>query len=332
MDTQIVGAGLAGLVAAKLLSDEGQSVRVIDKGRSVGGRLATRRMGAAVLDHGAQFFTARSESFISAVAEWVDAGVVEEWCRGFDEEGDGYPRFRSVGGMNQLAKHLRASLPDAVEVLTSHRVASIIPLAEALALSYDGGVRSPDTSTAVISTAPVPQTLDVLDSGGLRIDPALAGVRDLRYHSVIGLLATLDRSAPFGSTGALQRPDDPLFTFVCDNATKGISPEPAATFHVAHARSAELWDQSNIDILAALQPEAEALIAPASIKEIQVKKWRYAGPVTPWPDRCAVVSTSPGPVVVAGDAFGGPKVEGAFLSGCAAAAAVSAAADAADAS
>lgn len=224
--------------------------------------------------------------------------------------------------MNQLAKHLRSTLPDSVEVLTRHRAAAIIPLADGWALSYDGGARSPDESPAVICTAPVPQALELLDGGGLPIPAELIGVRDLRYHSVIGLLARLDQPAPFGATGALQRPDDPIFSFACDNGTKGVSPVPAATFHVAHARSAELWDQSNAEILAALQPEAEALLGDASILEVQVKKWRYAGPVTPWPDRCVVVATKTGPVVLAGDAFGGPKVEGAYLSGCAAAGAV----------
>ena len=162
MDTHIIGAGLAGLVAAKQLADRGQQVRVVDKGRSVGGRLATRRMGAAVLDHGAQFFTARSDDFNAAVADWIGAGVVEEWCRGFEIEGDGYPRYRAVGGMNQLAKHLRSTLPDTVEVLTGHRAASIIPLADRYAISYDGAIRSPDESRAVICTAPVPQALELI--------------------------------------------------------------------------------------------------------------------------------------------------------------------------
>lgn len=325
MNTQIIGAGLSGLIAARLLADAGQSVRLVDKGRSVGGRLATRRIGPAVLDHGAQFFTARSERFTAAVAEWTEAGVVEEWCRGFDGDGDGFPRYRTAGGMNQLAKYLKSTLPDSVEILTSHRASSLIPLGDNFAISYDGGVRSPDECTSVILTSPVPQSLEVLDSGGFRFPERMAGIRELRYHAVVGLLATLDQAAPFGSTGALQRPDDPVFTFSCDNSIKGISPTPAATFHAAHALSAELWDRSDAEILAALQPHADALLGDAGIVEVQVKKWRYAGPVEPWPDRCAVLATSPGAVILAGDAFGGPKVEGAFLSGVAAAEAVLAA-------
>lgn len=322
MDTQIIGAGLSGLIAGHLLAEAGQSVRIIDKGRSVGGRLATRRMGTAVLDHGAQFFTARSDSFRSAVDGWIAAGVVEEWCRGFEGDGDGYPRYRTVGGMNRLAKHLRSALPEQVEILTSHRAASLIPLPDGVAVSYDSGVRSPDESAAAIITSPVPQSLEILDSGGFKVPEAMNGIRGLRYHAVIGLLATLDQLAPFGPTGALQRPDDPTFTFSCDNSVKGISPTPAATFHAAHALSAELWASTDRDILARLRPQAEALLGETKMLDVQVKKWRYAGPVEPWPERCAVLATAPGPVVLAGDAFGGPKVEGAFLSGQAAGEAV----------
>lgn len=325
MDTQIIGAGLSGLIAGHLLAESGRSVRIVDKGRSVGGRLATRRIGEAKLDHGAQFFTARSERFSAAVADWVEAGVVEEWCRGFDGDGDGYPRYRTVDGMNQLAKHLKASLPDSVEILTSQRASSLIPLGDNYAIAYDGGSRSPDECSSVVITSPVPQSFEILDSGGFRVPEAMAGLRELRYHAVVGLLATIDKTAPFGPAGALQRPDDPIFTFSCDNSTKGISPIPAVTLHAAHALSAELFDATDTEILAALRPHAETLLGDANIIDVQVKKWRYAGPVEPWPDRCAVLATSPGPVVLAGDAFGGPKVEGAFLSGIAAAEAVLAA-------
>ena len=79
---------------------------VVDKGRSVGGRLATRRIGGARLDHGAQFFTVRGDDFGSLVDEAIAAGIVHEWCAGFDDPPDGYPRYTGSVGMNGLAKWL----------------------------------------------------------------------------------------------------------------------------------------------------------------------------------------------------------------------------------
>ncbi|MCU1389006.1 MAG: hypothetical protein JWL72_2344, partial [Ilumatobacteraceae bacterium] len=71
---------------------------VLDKGQSPGGRLATRRIGTATLDHGAQFFTVRSDAFAAFVAPHRASGLVREWCRGFGID-DGYPRYAVTGGM-----------------------------------------------------------------------------------------------------------------------------------------------------------------------------------------------------------------------------------------
>src|SRR5689334_15592868 len=106
MRAVVVGAGLAGLMAGRTLADAGHDVVLLDKGRSPGGRLATRRVGHARLDHGAQFFTVRSDRFAASVDAWERNGWVHEWCRGFSTPADGYPRYAAAGGMNALAKHL----------------------------------------------------------------------------------------------------------------------------------------------------------------------------------------------------------------------------------
>ena len=58
-------------------------------------------------------------------------------------------------------------------------------------------------------------------------------------------------------------------------------------------------------------------LGEASILESQVKKWRFAAPRSPWPDPCWIAEG--GSVVLCGDAFDGPRVEGAHNSGLAAA-------------
>ena len=49
----IIGAGISGLLCGKRLTEAGQSVLILDKGRNKGGRLSTRRTDGAVFHHGA---------------------------------------------------------------------------------------------------------------------------------------------------------------------------------------------------------------------------------------------------------------------------------------
>lgn len=311
----VIGAGLSGLMAARDLASAGLPVRIVEKARSVGGRLATRRIGAATLDHGAQFFTVRDETFAADVDHWLSDGVVEVWCEGFAEI-DGYPRYRTVGGMSQLAKYLARDR----NIVTGVRAQSIIPSENGWVVTYEGAVREPDDAAAVVATAPVPQTLELLASGGIPLGDHQA-LADIAYHRVIALLATTGVAVPLDAPGALQQPDDPTFSFVADNQAKGISSDPAVTFHTAHALSAQLWQESDQHILDRLLAPAAAAIG-LSVDDfgvVQVKRWRYSGPVNPWPERAALVRDSPAPLVACGDAFGGPKMEGAYLSGRAAA-------------
>ena len=331
----IIGAGLAGLTAARqlegaMVGDRPVSTLVVEKAKVPGGRLATRRIGGATLDHGAQFFTVRSDAFRAEVDRWLADGVVEEWCRGF-AAADGHPRYRTVGGMNQLAKHLAGrmgwrstppggSSPSTSEVVTRRTAEAVIPGPERWAVTYGSATREPDEADAVIATPPVPQTLELLRAGAAMPGGELgARLESMTYHRVLALLATLDRSPELPGPGALQRPDHPVFSFVADNRAKGISEVPAVTFHLAHALSAELWDRPDDEVLATVGRELAATLGPAAVEEIQVKRWRYAGPVQPAPEPALTIAERPGPLVLAGDGFGGSKVEGAFLSGLAAA-------------
>jgi len=115
VDAIVIGAGLGGLLAAAGLQSGGARVLVLDKGRGVGGRLATRRTDSGVFDHGAQFFTARDPQFRLRVEAWQEAGIVRAWAAGFaladgTFKRDGETRFCGVTGMSSIAKHLAQGL------------------------------------------------------------------------------------------------------------------------------------------------------------------------------------------------------------------------------
>lgn len=319
-DVAIIGAGIAGLAAARTLRDAGLSVAVVDKGRGVGGRLATRRIGDARLDHGAQFFTVRGEEFAALIDEATAANVVDVWCHGFATQ-DGYPRYASPGGMTGLAKWLATELEnEGVELTLERRVETLDSHPDPDEPSWS--LRDHDetllSAQHVIVTAPVPQALALFDASDIAPSPAVAeALRAITYHRVLGLLVTLDGPPEIPAPGAVQASNDATFTFISDNMVKGVSQTPAVTFHANHALSAARWDDPQDEVLDDFLAHAQPWLGQAQVLEAELKKWRYAGPVTPHPDRCVTVTSNPGTIVIGGDAFGGPKVEGAFNSGVA---------------
>ena len=311
----VVGAGMAGLTAAHLLSGVAEVV-VLDKGRGVGGRLATRRVGEATFDHGAQFITTHTDEVAATITPLVGSGVVAPWFRGrIGPNGvvdpDGHTRFRGAVSMNAIAKALAVGL----DVRTASLVSSLVHdgkswtvvLADGAELKADG----------IVVTSPVPQTLALLESGGVVLTPNDAdALAVIEYDPCIALMAVLDGPSGLNEPGAVD-PASGSIDWMADNFLKGISAVPAVTIHATPEFSRAQWDASDEAITAALLDEAqlESSVIPGSI---QILRWRYARPSIEHPERFLRLSDMP-PFVCAGDAFGGAKVEGAALSGAAAA-------------
>jgi len=312
----VIGAGIAGLLAARDVRAAGHRVVVLEEAWGVGGRLATRWVAGARIDHGAQFFTVRHEAFARLADRWQREAVVREWCRGFSAEPDGHPRYVGVRGMADLAEELARGL----DVRTSSPVASIARRDRGWSVAAEGvGERAAD---AVICTAAVPQTLALLDAGDVAPGPsAAAALAGIRYEPCVALLVALDRPSAIPPPGGVQL-DNGVFHFVGDNQAKGISEVPALTFHASGEWSRRHLDDDPAAITDRLLAEARRWIGAAAVVEAQLVRWRYSRPVALHHERCVSVAGGPAPLVCAGDAFGEAKVEGAARSGWAAAAAV----------
>lgn len=311
----VIGAGIAGLMAARTLQAQGVRVTVLDKGRGVGGRMATRRIGSAVFDHGAQFFTARNPRFQALVAAWLAASVSEEWCRGFAQpdgaaQGDGHPRYRGAAGMTAVPKYLALGL----DIQLCRRAVSAAARGAQWRVRTDQGTTF--TADGLLLTAPVPQSLKMLDSGETAISfDARAALAAIRYDPCIALMVQ-PRESYLPEPGGMQFPGGPI-AWIGDNRKKGISLCEAVTLHAGAEFSRAHWDAEDGKVVSTLLAAATDWIAEASA-DIQVHRWRFAKPAALYPGSCLALP-HPLPLVFAGDAFGEPRVEGAALSGLAAA-------------
>jgi renalase len=307
----VIGAGMAGLCAAAALQKAGRRAVVIDKGRAVGGRMATRRIGGATFDHGAQFATARDPRFAALLENARQAGAAVEWCRGFEAAADGHPRWRGMPGMSALAKHLALGL----KVIQEKQVIALRRIGE----HWDAEMADGETwrAKAVILTAPVPQALVLLEAGGVALDEAMARrLAVIEYARCLAVMVVLDGPSCLPAPGGFASGNGPI-AWMADNQIKGVSAGPAVTLHASHDFSLAHWDGDRQEA-ARLLMEAAAPWLGAGIKEFQVHGWRYSKPLQVDSEPCAVVSAKP-PLLLAGDAFAGPRVEGAALSGWAAA-------------
>jgi predicted NAD/FAD-dependent oxidoreductase len=323
-DVLIVGAGLAGLNAARVLQSEGVSAVVVDKGRSVGGRMATRRIGGGLADHGAQFFTVRDPEFKMMLDEWLADGLAFEWSRGWSdgslaETRDGHPRYAIRGGMNALAKQLAAGL----DVRVNFKVESAAHVDDGWRVTAEGGGMA--YARAVLLTPPVPQSLALIDSGRVALsDENRRALEAIRYEPCIAAMIVIDGDVRLPAPGAIQRPHAPIY-WIGDNRRKGISDVLVLTAQASAAYSQQLWERTDEEIASALRVDMLPIIGEQSqIVEMEIKRWRYAQVVSTYGDRFLMADGQPN-LVFAGDAFGGPRVEGAVLSGLAAGRALAAA-------
>ncbi len=316
-DTVILGAGIAGLLAATQLQKSGQDVLVLDKGHQVGGRMATRALaadGSAQADHGAQFFTVRAPKFQAWVDEWLAQGVAAEWCRGFSGQ-DGYPRYRGVPSMTAIPKKLAAGL----DVRSRVEVTKITQENGHWQLETKDGNRF--SAKRLLLTAPVPQSLALLDAGGLQLETAVRqALESIEYTPCFAAMVLLNGPSQIRYPGGVQE-QGAVISWIGDNGQKGVSSRPTVTIH-ASAEFSQMHleeEPQKVGRLLISAAHEAGYLNKSSVADVQVKRWMYAQPSNCYADRFLRAEIAGLPVVFAGDGFKHARVEGAALSGLAAA-------------
>ena len=163
----VVGAGLAGLAAARELRGDGHEVVVLEKSRGLGGRLASRRAAGTVLDHGSPVLAAPPGTALRAPGRRAPDA---------DDRVDLDDGIAFATGATRLPKLMAGGL----DVRLGVRLAALRDAGGAFELGDEQG-NTHGAVDAVVVTAPAPQAADLLErspEGGDRVRrPADAGLR-----------------------------------------------------------------------------------------------------------------------------------------------------------
>ena len=313
----VIGAGISGLMCARTLADHGYRVVVFEKSRGVGGRMATRRAldGNCTFDHGAQYFTCRDDRFSHFIKAWCREGIVAPWGgrivaweKGVVSHKIGTERFVAVPGMNALCK----SLAREIDVVLNCRVA---PPRRTQGQWELRGSNGDDLGTfdAVIASAPAGQTVELLSASKTLADEAARVGMSGCWTVMLALETAIecDFDAAFVHNSPL--------SWIARNNSK---PKRQTSFDTWVLHASPEWSEMHIDTSA---EEVEAMLLQEFGRIVQQAclpiahqashLWRFALPQNPLPE--PYLFDEELLIGACGDWCGGPRVEGAFLSGIA---------------
>ena len=302
MRIAIVGAGMAGMSCGQRLSRLGHEVRLFDKGRGPGGRMATRRMedGGTTLhfDHGAQYFTARDPRFVEQVAHWEASGVAARWAAAGDDAWVGTP------AMNAPLKAMAGELG----VQFGTRIEQLVRDGEGWQIDGEG---APDARfDAVLVAVPAEQAGPLLQPHA----PAMARLADQTASDPCWTLMA-GFEAPLALAQDTLRQRGPIIGWAArNNAKPGRASEECWVVQASPEWSrAHLEDNAETVAAALLAELAEANGGPLPRQlGATAHRWRFARSGTAGEEALWDAEQRIG---VCGDWLIGPRVEAAYMSG-----------------
>jgi predicted NAD/FAD-dependent oxidoreductase len=311
----VVGAGISGISCARALVRAGVPVRVLDRGRVVGGRMASRRFDGRPADLGAAFFTVSDPRFAAVVEDWAARGLAQPWTDSFTVlDGDrpartttGPVRWGTPGGLRSLVEDL------AVGVDLVRTEVREVGRDDSGQLHVAG-----EPAAAVVLAMPDPQARVLLGAG----TEEARSVLDRAYEPVLALAAwwperTWDPTAagPWSRFDAAFVNDDPDIAWIADDGRRRGDDAPVLVAHSTPALAAEHL----------FEPEAAAPTMIAGVRRLlqiddppagwYLQRWSVARPVGERPQPFWLGEQGLG---FCGDGWGPvSRVEQAFLSGMA---------------
>ncbi|MBE0489070.1 MAG: FAD-dependent oxidoreductase [Halomonas sp.] len=325
--TAIIGAGIAGLACARALDAAGLPATLFDKARGAGGRMSSRRLPDAVLDLGAQFFSVRDATFRRAVEGWQKAGSIAPWPvslwsaqRGsWQRHEDDLERLCGTPSMNAVTRHLAEGLT----VKAKTRIERLEGSAGHWQLVDEHGEHHGPFARVVIS-APSPQAHALVAPHDATLAEACESVIQRPCWAAWALFdAPLPALSGVDDDWQAVRVNDPRLRFVVRNQLKpgrqgqGESLSLLANLEWSEARledSPETIVEALLDAFQQALPDGTLLPEPSALG---AHRWRYAQPDVFAGGEAVNLDyrRSASGLALCGDAWRGPRIEDAWLSG-----------------
>jgi len=313
----VVGAGISGLACARALVDAGHEPVVFEKSRFPGGRAAARLTELGSFDHGAQYFTVKSDPFAKVIKALKQSGHVAPW-KARVEAGDegGAERLVGVPNMQALGQGLALGLDVRYDqrVTRLERVLSTRPAKWSLRrVGYDAQALDIEVTEglfdAVAVALPPAQALELVDASKEIAGRLKTVTMRPCWALMLGFAEALD--TPFDSTSVA----GPRLAWIARDSSK--PGRRTGERWVAHATPT--WSEEHLlddpeDVRAKLvKAFREITKTPLQPVHAVVHRWRYSLSEKPLSD--GFLWDAKLRVGACGDWCSGARIESAWASG-----------------
>ncbi|MCC5933151.1 MAG: FAD-dependent oxidoreductase [Candidatus Cyclonatronum sp.] len=331
----IIGAGISGLTAGRILAKAGHEVVVFEKSRGYGGRICTRysnKYEGVRFDHGAPYISGDDPLFLEFIQELTEKGVARKWTDTFhfhdgekmyDKHPNMPPKSRYVceDGMNAIGKYLSRW----VDVRLNSRV---------IGFTYQGDRRTTKRAwmlnlenfdtfevDAIVVAAPAVQAYGLIENSidETMFKTIIKDIDSVLYSPKHALMLAYE-DAPAPDFAGLVVSNNPVISWICnENSKRNTDGKVALTVHTQS-------DFSKKHVFDGTAPEIIELEIAQQLRKVlgdwagrydesQMRLWRYPQPGNYFDKDFVELGGDIKPIALTGDYMRGKTLEHAFVSG-----------------
>jgi renalase len=296
----VVGAGIAGVTCARELVQAGLEVEVHERAVAVGGRMAAPQIEGRAVDMGASYFTASDPDFLRQVQDWCARGLARHWT-------DRFPELTPTGLKELAPGPWRYASPGGLRSLVADLAPESTKLGQLVSRIEPGPAVDGEPADAVVLAMPDPQAVRILGPG---LPEVRSRVERRSWEPVIALAATFSRRTWEPFEGAFIN-DHPTLRWVADDGRRRGDHAAVLVAHSTSTFAAGFLTQPSA-AGPGMADALERLLGCGHPRSVHIHRWSFARPAEARQESHFFGAERIG---LAGDGWGAPRVETAWLSG-----------------
>jgi len=323
----IIGASISGLIAGKRLADAGHDVTVIEKSRTLGGRLSTVELDDIKLDIGLTHFSAKSNTFGNFVDELISEGRVKEWAEEFsfydgteyheiDPNADPRPQYVAEDGLQAIAQDLSRW----VDIKSKEKAGGLTYIGPDRRKKRSWMINLTDISVfecdAVILATPAVEAYGVLQTAQNKTASRriIRYIDEIHYNGCVSLAATFDHEVPeFNGIEC----ENLSLRWISNESSKRGTEKAALVLQSTPDFYHKSEGMDAGEISERLLEDASKILGPWVLqpKSTAIRQWKYFETRNPIDEYFMELELEDAPLALIGDYFGGKAFDNAFVSG-----------------